>query len=279
MTLTSHDLMVMLRASMHAPSRPSPGYVVGELEAPSSGRRADALFFPLGHARRGEIHGYEFKVSRSDLLTELADPMKADPWLRYCTTWNLLVSDAKLVQGLEIPEAWGILAPPPANRRALTVVRPAPKLRPTTAMTPALMQVIARLYYGGEGLTDERAAQLREDLAAAHDLEREWRDKAHDLERRLAAVDPSSRNPNRDLIDDVVRKLARLWTPDYRGYVLAQFPADRLVELLTDVDALEALVQNLAAAADRDLKDLEQVHVTRGMRLKQARQQLDGGKK
>lgn len=276
MTITSNDLMVLLRASMNAPSRPSPGYIVGELEAPTGGRRADALFFPLGHTRRGEIHGYEFKISRSDLLTELADPMKADPWLRYCTTWNLLVSDPKIVQGLDIPEAWGILAPPATNRRALTVIRPAPKLRPTTAMSPALMQAIARLYYGGDGLTDERVADLRDTLDSALQREQAAREQARLAEQRLAAADPSAHNPNRDLIDDVVRKLAHRWSKDYSGYVLKNFPAERLAELLCDIDELESLRSTLAAAADRDLKDLEQVHATRGMRLKQARQQIDG---
>lgn len=273
---TSNDLMGMLRASMNAPSRPSPGYVVGELKAPNSERRADALFFPLDHARRGEIHGYEFKISRSDLLTELADPMKADPWLRYCTTWTLFVSDPALVRGLDIPEAWGIVAPPSGNRkRALTVLRPAPKLSPVVA-TPALMQAIARLYYGADGLTDERVQGLREQLQSAQQREYALINRATDAERRLARLDPSQKpDSNRALVDAVVDRLSNVWLPGYSSKVLEQWGVERLVALLTDIGTLEGLRAELAETTSRDLADLEQVHETRGYRLKAARRQLE----
>lgn len=273
MTITSADLMVMLRASMNAPSRPSPGYVVGELESPTGGRRADALFLPLGHARRGEIHGYEFKISRSDLITELNDPMKADPWLRYCNSWNLLVSDAAIVSGLTIPDAWGILAPPATGRRALTVIRPAPKLAPLTVKDPALLQVIARLYYG-DGVTEARLLwrlERAESMAANHDI---MRDRALTAERKLGTIDPTTRRPHRDLVEDLVHELDGRWTDDYRQKILETFTARELADLLTDLARLRHLTATLAAAAAADLADLEKVHGERGNRLKAARKIL-----
>src|SRR5690606_12411598 len=41
------------------------------------------------------------------------------------------VSDPALVRGMEIPPTWGVMAPPSGRRtRTMTVVRPAPRLKP-----------------------------------------------------------------------------------------------------------------------------------------------------
>lgn len=56
------------------------------------------------------LHGHEIKVSRSDWLTELADPAKADAFKRYMHHWWLVVPDAKIVKPGELPEGWGLLA-------------------------------------------------------------------------------------------------------------------------------------------------------------------------
>lgn len=275
---TSSDLMEMLRASMNAPSRPSPGYLVGEIEAPDSLRRADALFLPLGHERRGQIHGYEFKISRADLRTELLDPMKADPWLRYCNTWTLFVSNAEIINGFEIPESWGIVAPPARPRsRALTVIRPAAKLTPID-QTRAFGKIIARLYYGGDGYTDERVKSMHERLESYEQQTIELARRATDAERRLATADPSQRNPNRELIDEIVAGVARAWTPDYRR-TIERYTSERLIEMLSDVAALEGLRDRLAEQAERDLQDLETVHQERGRRLQQARKTLEQTKR
>jgi hypothetical protein len=55
------------------------------------------------------MHGHEVKVSRSDWLTELRDPTKAERIKRYCNFWWLVVSDASIVKPSELPEDWGLM--------------------------------------------------------------------------------------------------------------------------------------------------------------------------
>ncbi|RLP72315.1 hypothetical protein D9V32_15590 [Mycetocola tolaasinivorans] len=56
-----------------------------------------------------QLHGHEVKVSRSDWLTELRDPSKADAFRVYCDFWWLVVSDPAIVKPGELPEGWGLM--------------------------------------------------------------------------------------------------------------------------------------------------------------------------
>lgn len=76
------DLVAMLRRHYLPEGRPPGGIFAGEIESPDGRRRADALWAPWSIAGGAGIVGHEVKVSRSDVLTELADPMKAEPWAR-----------------------------------------------------------------------------------------------------------------------------------------------------------------------------------------------------
>lgn len=58
---------------------------------------------------RPEILGFEVKVSRSDWLSELKKPEKADSLARYCDRWYLVISDPKIVKDGELPPTWGLL--------------------------------------------------------------------------------------------------------------------------------------------------------------------------
>lgn len=121
----------------------SAGVFAPEIGSPCGKRRADALWAPFGVGAKGII-GHEIKVSRSDLLAELADPAKADPWARYCAEWWLVVSDPALVEGLmdRIPEVWGVMAPPSGRRtRSMTVLRPATWLVPID-QAPAYKRIL-----------------------------------------------------------------------------------------------------------------------------------------
>ena len=129
--LASHQLVDMLRAHYLPPSRPASGIFATEIEAPSGSRRADVLWAPLTTYGDAGLVGHEIKVTRSDVLAELADPTKSDAWARHCSRWWLTVSSPDLVVGLEIPDAWGIMAPPSGRRkRQMTIVRPAPRRNP-----------------------------------------------------------------------------------------------------------------------------------------------------
>lgn len=63
-----------------------------------------------GPKRTGPLlHGHEVKVSRSDWLTELRDPEKAEAFRRYCDFWWLVVSDRNIVKVGELPDGWGLI--------------------------------------------------------------------------------------------------------------------------------------------------------------------------
>lgn len=129
--LTATDVKAMLTRHYLPENRPPAGILGFEVGSPDGKRNADALWVPMTLAGGRTIVGHEIKVSRADVAAELADLTKADAWARYCDQWWLTVSDPKLVEGLDIPEHWGIMAPPSGRRtRSMTVIREAPKLKP-----------------------------------------------------------------------------------------------------------------------------------------------------
>lgn len=73
------------------------------------------------------FHGHEVKVSRSDWLTELRDPSKAEAFKRYMHHWWLVVSDASIVHPGELPEGWGLMV---KSGRVLRAKVRAPRLNP-----------------------------------------------------------------------------------------------------------------------------------------------------
>lgn len=83
-----------------------------------------------------KLHGHEVKVSRSDWLTELRDPEKAEAFRRYCDYWWLVVSDKLIVKTGELPDGWGLMV---AAGQTLRVVTPAP-LNETVEPMPRQVQ-------------------------------------------------------------------------------------------------------------------------------------------
>ncbi|GAA4120556.1 hypothetical protein GCM10022215_24320 [Nocardioides fonticola] len=69
------------------------------------------------------FHGHEVKVSRSDWLTELRDPSKADAFRPYVHGWWLVAADASIVRD-DLPAGWGLMVP--HGPHTLRVVVPAP---------------------------------------------------------------------------------------------------------------------------------------------------------
>lgn len=91
------------------------------------------------------LHGHEVKVTRSDWLSELRDPSKADAIKRYMHHWWLVVPDAAIVKPGELPESWGLLVP--GSNGKLRVKVSAPRLtpiEPPLAFVLSLMASAAR---------------------------------------------------------------------------------------------------------------------------------------
>lgn len=65
------------------------------------------------------------KVSRSDFLSELKKPQKAEVISRYCDRWWIVAADRKVAQVDELPKTWGLLV---AQKNGLRQLKPAPQL-------------------------------------------------------------------------------------------------------------------------------------------------------
>lgn len=106
-------------------------------------RTADALVIDLWPSSGHVIHGFEVKVSRSDWLTELKDPEKAEAFKRYCDHWWLVVPDAAIVRD-DLPDGWGLLVAGTSGLRQRTR---APRLDRTPMpheMTASWLRATAR---------------------------------------------------------------------------------------------------------------------------------------
>lgn len=120
-------------------SFPSPHFVTLSEVRDSTGfdskRSADALALGMFRSRGRLLHGFEFKVSRSDWLCELRQPQKSESWFQHCDRWALIVPDPAIVKVEELPAGWGlgvakirgvkwivqppVLSPAPLDRHAL----------------------------------------------------------------------------------------------------------------------------------------------------------------
>lgn len=85
------------------------------------------------------FHGHEVKVSRSDWLTELRDPTKAEAFARHMHFWWLVVSDKSIVRD-DLPEGWGLMVASGSTLR--TLVKPTPRI--PEPMPPTLMGALMR---------------------------------------------------------------------------------------------------------------------------------------
>lgn len=246
----------MLRRHYLPEGRPASGILATEIGAPDSARRGDAIWAPLT-GNGTDIVGHEVKVSRSDVLTELADPMKCEAWAQFCTRWWLVVSDPALVDGLDIPETWGIMAPPSGRRtRSMTVLRPAP-LRKVHDSGPAWRRLTGWYHHH----VAVEIPRLRAHLdVARRDLSAE-RERNAELHRER----PSA-TPQQVLVDDIVTRIMRgaNQLPDgspspvnlhllHRGSVDAQTVADAFL----DHERTRAVARGLRHAVENVVRSWE----------------------
>lgn len=89
-------------------------------------RTADYVAMDLWPSKGLPLHGHEVKVSRSDWLTELKHPEKAEQFKQFMDYWWLVVSDPGIVRD-DLPPGWGLMV---RKGLRLQVVRSAPRLSP-----------------------------------------------------------------------------------------------------------------------------------------------------
>lgn len=148
-------------------------------------RSADALAMSLWPSRGLELHGHEIKASRSDWLSELKKPDKAEEICRFCDRWWVVVGDAEIVKDGELPPTWGLLVP---QGKKLRVKVDAPKLEPepvTRLFLASLMRSISN-YKPAEDVLE---AKLKRSYERGRERGKEERDtdaKVAEVGRALA---------------------------------------------------------------------------------------------
>jgi hypothetical protein len=184
-------------------------------------RAADALALQTFPSRGISCHGFEVKVSRSDLIKELRDPGKAAAIQKWCEYWWLVVGDAELVEGVPIPETWGVLAP---KRGVLRPVKEAPKLTPEP-WTPRFCAAVVRAF--SKGLVpaskyhelEQRQHDEVEALAAAR-CEKMLQDRTYDGDRAKKELTQLQERVEKYYRASGIQ-LAWEWNPEDLGNVVA----------------------------------------------------------
>lgn len=260
---TSQAMLALLhRHYLPDETRPA-GIFAPEIQAPGpTQRRADLIWLGCTAAAGNQLIGHEIKVSRADVLNELADLTKSDPWQRYCDRWYLVIPHTSLVNDLELPNTWGVLTPPSGRRtRSMTIHRQAPQLQPAE-QAPALRTLAAWLHWRNRNLVEENH-QLKQDN------ERRWKEV-----QELRAHDTTRHNPNREVIHRIVTGLGGAWgaSGDIGGWE-QRVTVDDVITALKDLGAAYSRRDN----AQRDLQRVRTELDTAQMVLTRAIQEIDKG--
>jgi hypothetical protein len=226
-SVTASAVLAMLRRH-YLPDETRPaGIFAHEIQAPGPTlRKADLIWLGVTAATGSKLIGHEIKVTRADVLAELADLTKSDPWQRYCDQWWLVIPHLSLIEGLELPPTWGVMTPPSGRRtRSMTLHRAAPALTPAE-QAPALKTLAAWVHWRHRDLTAQ-AKQLQEDT------QRQWQEI-----QRLRIYDTSHRDPNREVIHKIVTGLGGAWgASDEIGVWRLRVNIDDVIEVLKDLGA------------------------------------------
>jgi len=261
--ITSELAEVLRQHHVGTPSKPVPGFFVQEIEAPHHSRRADALWLPLMTGMRGQIWGYELKVSRADLMHELADPTKADPWMRYCNQWTLVVPDEGLLRGLDIPDLWGILVP--SAKRTMRTVRKPASLVPD-AQVAAHGKILARLHFGGED-GDTRMRNLQYQVESLQSHNQTLQERIREKDDALAATGAVPHMQER--VAKVLAAVQRM-SADYRSteyFSADHIPPERIAAGIVEHERVLRSAEQVASMAAATAKELARVLKQSGERI------------
>jgi hypothetical protein len=100
---------------------------VSDAAGHSRSRSADFVVYNLWPSRGLAIIGIELKRSRSDWLSELKKPDKAENIFKYCDYFYLLTTDETIAKMEEIPPAWGWIC---VKGSCIKILKEAPKQTP-----------------------------------------------------------------------------------------------------------------------------------------------------
>lgn len=248
---TAKDMLDMLRRHYIRDENHPGGIFAPEITAPQSARRADLIWQGITAGTGYELVGHEIKVSRADLIAELDDPTKCDPWMRYCDRWYLVLPSMGLADGLDLPATWGVLTPPSGRRtRSMTVSVEAPKLNPAE-QSPALRTLAAWQHWKVVDL-HKKVDDARRDVQRAREMQIE-------AQRIMAEVAPREAQDEANVVQQIVTKLGVL-PGGSLGEWLSPIEVDDVVDALRDmaelrrqIDRTRETLQHLAEKINETL--------------------------
>ena len=214
-------------------------------------RSADAVAMNCYPSRGLEIHGFEFKVSRGDWLSELRNPEKSAAVQQYCDRW-FVVAPTGVVQNGERPATWGEIEYQGGTR--LRLVADAPKLE----AQPLPRAFIASLLRASCNVSAGQVARMMEP-------ERERLQKSYDerLEREL-----EHRRDNGAGALEKAAKIKELTGIDLLHWESAEkYAAAIKMALATDVNGYHGLAY-MVDGARRFVQQSEQAAAELGIELK-----------
>jgi hypothetical protein len=252
---TASSMTDLLRQHYNPDGRAAAHLFMPEIGAPDGRRRADLLVAPISiaGAKASTLIGHEIKVTRSDVMAELSDPTKADSWLRYCSRWYLVVSDPALIDGLTIPDLWGVMAPPSGRRtRSMTILREAPKLHPDGDLAPALSRIAA--YTVNRVETVMREAQYERDAYKQRAERAEQREQEARLEGGSGFTSPHIKRINQ--IVRMVEEGRHAYGQDF-PYLGPDDVTDRdIAEGILDLGRSRSIAREVRSNIDRTMQDV-----------------------
>jgi len=243
-------MITMLRRHYLPEGRQPAGIFAPEIQAPTSTRRADLIWQDVTTVGKGRLVGHEVKVARADVLAELADPLKADAWQRYCDEWWLVLADPTLVDGLDVPELWGIMAPPSGRRtRSMTIVRQAPRLQPVDK-APAFETIGKWLHW--------RLDKSQREHRASQDYAARLNRQLQELHSRMPRESPA-RQQFEETVATIVAKLGGATGEGRVGRWDGEVEVDDVVAALRDLGSVYQRAERLAAGGRSIARQVERL--------------------
>lgn len=157
-------------------------------------RSCDFLAMGLWPSRGLMIEGLELKSHRSDWLSELKKPAKAEAFFNYCDHWWLLTEGEDVAKLDEIPEPWGWKV---IKNSKVIIKKEAPKLDPISMTKTFLAAILKRAcdktdYVHISSINDKlQAAVDRGKESNRRELERTIKD-LRDLEKRISEFEKAA---------------------------------------------------------------------------------------
>jgi|GEM_PF-5882092 len=136
------------------------GFEVGNSTGANARRHADAVAINAYPSKGFEMRGFEIKVSKSDLKTELEIGIKSDEIARFCDYWFLVVPKG-LADGFTLPPTWGVIEYADGKLRQKIKATKLDKEPITTGFMCAMLRGRERLLLAdATRITAEREAEL-----------------------------------------------------------------------------------------------------------------------